>query len=418
MKFAASMKFIVTKPYLVALALLLFLAPLVVSQNTNELYEFPKMFFVYFFATAVIGFFLSDLVLNPIKLKKPSLVVVAFLLANIVSTVFSSHRYTSVWGYYTRFNDGLVSNLLFFGLYFVALNKLSKEDLVKLLKVSCLTVVPVGIAGILEHLGIGTSTVSRVYSTFGQPNWLAQYLAMLLPFILFLSLEENFGFWLMVYVAGFSCLWFTYSVSGILGFIVGFLVLGLVIWKMKMLNKRTFAKTAVVITVSLIIAASNAGLFSEKINDAYKDFKKSISAIQKVYALDNEHQVSDPGFIRFGLWQGSVNLVFSSVKNFLIGTGPETFAYAFQPFRLTSLNYSSEWDYVFNKPHNYYLGTWSELGTLGLLSYLVLLVWLAKRLPKYLLPSFAGFVITNIFGWPVVATALLFWVWIAFAEAD
>ncbi len=402
---------------LVILAILVFLVPLVASNNTNELYEFPKMFLVYLAGTLLVGLFFSGWVLKPFKIKKPAWPVLVFVLMNVISTIFSVHFYTSVWGYYTRFNGGLLSTLLYLGIYLVAINKLSKSEILTLIKVACISVVPVGISGILQHFGIGGPMIDRVYSTFGQANWLGQFLAMLLPYLLYLSITEPFYYWSPVFLLGFSCLWFTYSLSGILGLAVALLVFIMVMGKKKMWNKKTVLITGVLFTICLAVSATNLGFFKSRINDVLVDIKSKISSLEKVYALEDPHQISDPGFIRFGLWQGGWNLAVSRPKIFFIGTGPETFPYAFQPFRLESLNYSSEWDFVFNKPHNYYLQLLTEIGILGLISYLGLLYVAGKKLPFYLISGFISFLVTNIFGWPVVATSLLFWLWLAYGEA-
>ena len=136
---------------------------------------------------------------------------------------------------------------------------------------------------------------------------------------------------------------------------------------------------------------------------------------KKVYAQDEplENSVSDPGYIRTELWAGTLKLFVSSPKNILFGTGPETFPYAFQEFRPLSLNYSSEWEFVFNKPHNYYLELLSTVGVLGTGAYL-LVMKRAFRSPYS--PVLIAFYVTNFFGWPTVATALFFWLILAETE--
>ena len=166
------------------------------------------------------------------------------------------------------------------------------------------------------------------------------------------------------------------------------------------------------IILTFIIAISNLGIYKYKINDIFSDLKKQFTFVRKVYAenFENiENKLSDPGFIRLELWKSTLSLIFSSPKVFLIGTGPETFPYVFQNFRNGKLNYSSEWDFVFNKPHNYYLEIWSESGFSALIVFIVLLYLSFKKLPKYLSASIIVFGISNVFGWPVFSTSLLFW---------
>ncbi|HSX39607.1 MAG TPA: hypothetical protein VLI92_03385, partial [Candidatus Saccharimonadales bacterium] len=153
--------------------LLLFFTPLIFVSNTSELYEFPKTFFIYFFGSTIIFLFLLHQILSPAKLKSPNLLVLAWLVSYLLSTIFSSHLYTSVWGYFTRFNGGLVSVLVFFGIYFVALNSFSRQDLKRLFCFAIFTLIPVGVYAISQHYDFAASSPDnlRVYSTFGQPDW-------------------------------------------------------------------------------------------------------------------------------------------------------------------------------------------------------------------------------------------------------
>ena len=429
MNFGVVLARLIQKRYFYTFALLVFFTPLIFVTNTNELFEFPKMFFVYYFALFLGAGFFIDWLMKGFEIKKPSLVVLIYFLVFVLAVLFSTHLYTSVWGYYTRFNGGLVSIAAFFTIYFVAKNKLSLSEFEHLLLLSLLTVIPVGAYAILQHYGLWdfvwtANAVERAFSTIGQPNWLAQYFVMMLPIILHQAVfgEDRELFWSFVYLIGFSALWFTYSMSGMAGFtasIVAFLILfGL----KKRFDKNTLIKFGVLMFLSLLIGILNLGIFGARLQDVYKDLKGAIKPAPIVYAADAEepvptpYKVSDPGFIRKGLWLGTWNLIKSSSKNLMIGTGPETYPYTFQPFRPKSLNYSSEWNYVFNKPHNYYLQMWAETGIFGLASFGILLYWLFTKLPKFMFPALVGFLVTNIFGWPVVSTSLVFWLWLAYSE--
>ena len=106
-------------PYFLLLSGLFFFTPLVLTKATNELFEFPKMVFLYLFGGFLIAFFITDKAFSKDKLKKRSLPVLFFVLANVISTIFSTHRYTSMFGYYSRFNDSLISILFFSVLYLI-----------------------------------------------------------------------------------------------------------------------------------------------------------------------------------------------------------------------------------------------------------------------------------------------------------
>ena len=397
---------------------LVFSTPLIFVNNTNELYEFPKMFFVYFLGATVVFILCILALLSKVKIKLPSFPVLFYLSAAIISTIFSSHLYTSVWGYYTRFNGGLISIMVFIGIYLVISSALEKSEISKILLLLIINSIPISIYGISQHF----EGITRVYTTIGQPNWAAAYIAMIIPLTLFNYLRtsgrNNFLFGI-IYLLEFACLWFTYSVSGFLGF-VGAIFALFIINRKEFMSKRTLVKAVPLVVLSILIAALNLGVFKQRVEDILTDVRKI--AFVSVYALENVpavgNNLSDPGFIRSGLWEGTLKLAVSSPKVFFVGTGLETYPYAFQPFRPKVLNYSSEWDFIFNKPHNYYLEILSTVGVLGLTAYGLLMYKSLKTKHLFLVPSLVSLYISNVFGWPTVATALVFWIYMAIFDAE
>jgi O-antigen ligase len=117
---------------------------------------------------------------------------------------------------------------------------------------------------------------------------------------------------------------------------------------------------------------------------------------------------TESGTIRRIVWKGA----FEIWKNYpLLGTGPETFAYAYSQFRPKEHNLVSEWDYIYNKAHNEYLNLAANTGTLGLMSYLILigsaiLLFIKKGRIEYL-SGYVGLLISNFFGFSVVPTQLI-----------
>ena len=402
----------------VLINVLVFFTPLVFVTNTNELYEFPKMYFVYFMGITTFFIFCVLLLFSKIKFKSPSIPILFYLSTTIISTIFSSHLYTSVWGYYTRFNGGLISIMVFVSIYLVVSSVLKKDDVSNILSLLIINSIPVSIFGISQHY----AGVTRIYTTIGQPNWAAAYIAMIIPLTIFRYFRANdrgvflFG---VIYLLEFACLWFTYSISGFLGFSASMIVL-FVLNRKEFLNKRVFVKAVPIVVLSVLIAVLNLGVFRQRIEDILIDVRKV--AFTSVYALENvsavSNNLSDPGFIRTGLLEGTLKLATSSPKVLLVGTGPETFPYAFQPFRPKVLNYSSEWDFVFNKPHNYYLEILATMGILGLVSYVILMLKALRTKLPFLVPSLVSLFVSNIFGWSTVATALVFWIYLAVIDME
>ncbi|OGC68952.1 hypothetical protein A2415_04090 [candidate division WWE3 bacterium RIFOXYC1_FULL_39_7] len=420
---------VISNRYFYSFAFLFFFTPLIFSRSTNELFEFPKMFFVYIIGVLILGMFVLEKFLSNSKPKSMSLIPLLFLASFIVSTLLSSHLYTSVWGYYTRFNDGLLSVLICAAMYLIAKDTLSTDQLDKIFKISIVSLIPIGLLGVSQHFGLrflwGGPAVDRVFSTFGQPNWMAQYIVLLLPLCVYYFVTSSTSWnrtvlWFFSAVFGFAGLWFSYSVSGVLSFIICLPVFSLLFMRGLIQEKKSFIKFLLLSFIFACTAIFNPGIFKDKVMDLQRDVQRFISQNITVYAQDtpdtNVYKVSDPGFIRYGLWKGTLELITSSPKVFLIGKGPETFPYEFQQYRSLDINYSSEWNFVMNKPHNYYLEIWAETGIVGLAIYLIWCIYLLLKLPPKYRPGLIGFLVTNIFGWPTVAVNLLFWLMLARAE--
>ncbi len=380
---------------------MLFVTPLLFSLGASEVYEFPKMYFIYFVgATIITVYLLRGLLFGFGDFKKPSLPISIFITTVIISTIFSNHLHTSLWGYYTRFNGGLVSYLIFFGIYVVAINLFNKEKMNVLLEAAALGVLPISLFGIFQAFD-----TARVFSTFGQPNWLAAYLVMCIPLVVrfFIIEKEKYKkyFWFLFVVLSIGCLFLTRSISGMLGFIAAVAVVALSLKIKKSIKIAFVTGFTVLLLVGLMLTP-----FKERVLDAI-----NLSGDQKSY------NISDSGLIRTGLWKGSAKMFISSPKNVLLGIGPENFPYEYPFFREDILNYSSEWDFILNKPHNYFLEIAVESGVFALLAYLFIILKYLKSSDVYLKAGFFGFAVTNIFGWPTVSTALLFWMWLAYLDS-
>lgn len=405
----------------IILNFLLFVTPLIFSRSTKEAFEFPKMFFVYFAGGLIIFLFLLRVIWIRQKFNFGSKFLLGFVGISFVSTIFSSHLYTSVWGYYSRFNDGLVSIVIFYGIYVAAVNTFSYEKLKKLFIPIALSGTIVSLYALIQHFQINTGTkqIVRIYSTLGQANWLAAVLVMIIPIILskYLTERNKRGvFWFVSGILVLSGIWVSYSISGLLALIAVLVSFVCLNWE---LVKKNLYKFSVLFVFFAFFMLSQPGIFTERVQDVFTQIKEIGYRHTHVLAADEDTKinVSDSGSIRAGLAKGTWKIITENPKNFIIGTGLETFPYEFQKHRPAELNYTSEWDFILNKPHNYYLEIWAETGILGLLIYFGIVCELLKSRDKVLVPAFVGFFVANLFGWPTVSTALLFWVYFAVIES-
>ena len=104
--------------------------PLLFSTKNSELFEVPKMLFVYLAATVIffltlIKFVFNGKILIPKSLTLASLIV--FVAIQVVSTLFSIDKFTSIFGYPTRLNGGLLSQFAYLVIFIGALINLNRK---------------------------------------------------------------------------------------------------------------------------------------------------------------------------------------------------------------------------------------------------------------------------------------------------
>lgn len=418
-----------------AVYLLFFVTPLAFVFSTRELFEFPKMILVYFFAAAMAGLYImqrNSKNFGHSPLLKP-LLVLTIIVA--ISTIFSMNRYTSIFGYYSRFNGGLLSVLAFLTIFHFCSSFINKRGAGSAVTAIFFSGVIVSLYALLQNLGFDKDfwvqdSQARAFSTLGQPNWLAAYLLVIIPIPLYKYLNETEMFKKGAYFCAallfYFAFWSTYSLSGFLGLLAFSLLFLLGSFQTVALKWKELLLLGF---ICLAVSVARPGIFGAKIKSFVETLKPVISITKEALAAavppKAEPQAAksiDTGDIRLGVWQGALKLWVDSPKNFLIGTGPETFAYAFLHFRPLSLNKSTEWDFLYNKAHNYYLDLLTGTGLLGLLAYLlfsaaVIINTLKAKtqgpgsLQRILLYGWATIFVTNFFGWPTVTLSLLFFLY-------
>jgi O-antigen ligase len=403
--------------------LLFFLIPLILSPWNFELFEFNKMIAVYALTTIVLGsWLLKTIILKKIIFKRSfwDLPLLLFLLSQTLSTITSLDPHTSLWGYYTRAHGGLASTACYVALYWAFVANMNQTKTQKALKKMLLSALLVATYGILEHFGIDKDywvqdVQNRVFSTLGQPNWLAAYLVALIPLTMAIANNQILKIGYFLFTIFYLCLIFTKSRSGLFAFAAAFIIFWALAFlqnqKPKALKKKFLVFALIALTLTLV-------------------FKNP--ARDKLFELfgPKTHSELPPGFliskstdIRKIVWQGAFDIWQAHP---LFGSGVETFAYSYYNFRPAKHNLVSEWDFLYNKAHNEYLNFLATTGAFGLSTYLLLIIsfilWSLKKIslrrhPPALpckawqtgtLAGFGGILVTNFFGFSVVVIGLLF----------
>ncbi len=405
---------------------LFFLLPLVFYPRSSEVFEFNKIVVIYIFTILIVAFWVIKMIKeNKIVIRRTILdiPIILFLVSQVISTIISIDSHTSFFGYYSRFNGGLLSTICYSLLYWAFVSNFNKQNLMKLLKITLISATIVAVYGILEHFGHSFSCLvvnqqfnddcwvqdvrTRVFASFGQPNWLAAYLVSLVPLTWYFALKTKMQkekiIWIGVSVLFFACILFTKSRSGLLGLALACAIFGVFNFK------KYFKELFLVGILFLIVAAIFGTALTPSINSLIHH-----TSVKNNTPADQGEGGTESGAIRAIVWKGAINIW----KHYpIFGTGVETFGYSYWQYRPVEHNNVSEWDFLYNKAHNEYLNFAANTGTVGLLAYvfLILASLFVMRKNTAILAGYISILITNFFGFSVVVISLLFFLMPAMA---
>ena len=193
------------------LSALLVIAPLIFSPRSSELFEFPKILVIYFFAALLLPLVIIKIYELKQKFKilnSKFLILVlsgigVFLLSQILAFFFSIDQHVSLFGYYSRFNGGLFSLFSYLTIFFAALLYLNKKYVLSLLKITLGVAIIIALWTLPSHFGYDFICLivlkqfntacwtaqfipeQRIFGTLGQPNWYATYLLISIFIALF-----------------------------------------------------------------------------------------------------------------------------------------------------------------------------------------------------------------------------------------
>ncbi len=377
---------------------LFILVPLIFLPNTSELFEFNKIILTYIFVVLISTCWICDCIIQKkfIFRRTPlDIPLLVFLGFSILSLVFSIDVHTSIYGYYSRWNGGLLSLFSYSLLYWAFVTHFDSKSSLNAIRYTLYAAIPVALWAVAEHFGIDSKmwvqdVQNRVFSTIGQPNWLAAYIVSLiyLPLSGLLKFQtpnpksqinpkllsfKHLDFRnyldlrilnLVFFVLLFSVLLFTKSRSGLLAFGIS----SLVFWIMSF-NKKT--------VIPMIIFTLSTLSFLLVFKNPIRDLVFKSTVVEKTVGTVLESGGTESGTIRKIVWTGATRIWTSSIKNLLIGTGPETFAMAYYQYRPIEHNQTSEWELLYNKAHNEFLNQLATTGVLGFISYLSLLFFMS-----------------------------------------
>ena len=367
------------------------LTPLIFFLGNIEIFEVPKMHFVYLASTIILFSTLTKSAIEGkflIPKNLPFFIFLIFLIVQVISTFFSIDKFTSIFGYPSRLNGGLLSQFAYLAIFYAGLVNINFEKAKKLLIATVMSALFVSLWGIPGHFGRDPSCLVladqltsdcwqeefnpklRIFSTLGQPNWLASYLVLILPFAIAFSMifEKKVlkNFFAATAIILFIALVMTTSRAGILGIFLALLILAvfagraLIIDNFKVIRIILFGFLAAILLFGSFLFARIGEIVSR---DQPQQPNSPIAQQPAVTGTESSE-------IRLIVWQGAIA---AFKKRPILGFGPETFAYSYYLYRPLSHNQTTEWNFFYNKAHNEFLNYLATTGALGTFFYVAFL---------------------------------------------
>lgn len=356
---------------------LAFLTPLFFLPITSEFYQFNKQ-------ALVVGVTTLLLVLWGVKMgiegkmritRTPvDLAIILFGIAFILSAIFSVDRYVSIAGFYPRFHGSLVSALAYIVLFFVAVSNLDKQAREWLSWALIGSGVILAILSILNFFGYPLLQTDyakvRNWTPIGNPANLSLYLAILLPLALgAMATTKNKTLQIVLVIAAIVIALpiVLFKLAGpIIAAIVALAAATIFLSRTK-LDRNTRSLLGVFLAVVAAFAIIN---FVPGLRDSL--LKPFVAGEAKEFNVSADKTLPLPSS-----WQITTQ---SIGKRPFLGVGPGTFAYSYTAFKGPELNSDSFWNLRFDLAGNEYLTLLSTLGIVGILTFVLILVLLARSL--------------------------------------
>jgi len=395
--------------------ILTFFTPLILGPFGLTFSAYPKAVFFRTVIEITLIFYVFLVYFFPKYFPKKSPLVLAVVIFNVIlilSALLGFNLKRSFLGTFDR-GEGIILHfhLLLFFLMSISVFQ-DKKEWAKLLKLAFIIACFSSFAGILQKIGIfsfyGNSLPARISGTLANPDFFGAYMTLSIflgIFILYLEKEKDLKFvWGLLIAMNLVTLLLSQTRAAWGGFIIGSLLFFFFLYSRYYsldVKKRR-------IILALILIAALTFLFLISNYDKYN--------LDRVYAFKRFFSIFDIGGVasRLSVWEIASNAWKESP---VLGNGSESFGFFYEKyFKAEYLPYTGE--IYFDYPHNKYLGILSDVGIVGLFSYLSIFFTAFYLILKnnnpfspkskdsimgyFLISFFVAFLIQNIFAFDTI----------------
>ena len=374
------------------------------GQENFNVFELDKLVFFRIILTAAFLFYLGRIFLQENsngRIKRGLLISLASLLLSFfVSSYFSIHPELSFWGSYGR-QQGFYSFFYYFLFFYLLLEILLFEGrkpsdgkiaprVKRFTWAMVFSSIPVCFYGLLQYFFLDPLDweekaiySGRIFSTLGQPNFLAQYLILVIPLTVFALIFLNKRFLsrfltIILLTSQLACLIFTYSRSAWLGLIASSAVLLFLFFWVKGFKKIFWSLSAFFLVAIFIIFS-----FSIYYSHGSYSLEEGMTLSGRVKSAFDIRAGSNK--IRIYYWQASWEIFKASDwQRKLLGYGPETLQDVFAKYYRPDWGIYEKLNTFPDRAHNAVFDTVLQFGLAGLGAFIFLVGYILLSASKYL----------------------------------
>lgn len=394
--------------------LLLTFIPFVYIKNPLNSIYFPK---VIVFTMVISLFFIMWL----LKIEKPNRIrIIEYKLLCLylglicVATIFSQDLLNSIFGHNTRYEGLLALSAYIFFFYHTLYNFSFKKNYFMILFFSYTLI---SLFGISNYYGILPAVRNaglvfqkgRAISFFGNPNFFGSYLTLILPISFYAYIKSGKLTYLISSGIVYMALITTFTRSGWLGSLVGFIFILFYALKYNYSKKNLLIIMALFLSITIVMDIQTEGRVISRFSSIQRDVGKVITQ-----AEDYENA----GANRMFIWVRVVELIKEKP---LLGHGLETMGDVFSEKYMDEVVEMLGRRIIFDKAHNEYLHIAYSTGIPSLIVYLMFVTSIlirALRAVKYnhmaipVLASVVGYLVQAFFNISVVSVAYIYWIFL------
>lgn len=403
------------------LIVLFFLLPLVFQPFLSDPFALPKATILRIMTLLIFAVWLTKVLREgKINWQKTPLnsPIIMFLSICGLSMLFSVSPRLSFWGMHGFYFEGFLSFLCYAMIYFIAVNYVTDKS--RILKTLLIATVIVSVYALMQATGItffvwrGTQPYPRVWSTFGNPNFLGPYLIMVIPmYLIFLIKAETVKTKLrysLFTLLSLLALIFTYSRAAWLGMAVGITVFTLMVDKKQLKANLFFIIGIIIFSTVLTSIYPRLYLRPEERSTTMKPIvERAVSTVD----------LKEPGVTaRLSAWETTIKM---ALKRPILGFGLDTLGVSFRRFMSKDYEKLAGRFSTAGYAHNEFLQYVATMGVVGLAAYLFLLftffgmlIKASRKKEKNLLASgltaaCVALLVNNQFGFSTIVPATLLW---------